>query len=391
MKKYILLSLISIGLLSLGSCNSSRISSTSIITSVQEITTSINSVDKKGNVFLNLGISSLNNLNVAYGDEVEVSLGDLKFKMPYADTLTCVGYGNNVLINSENSLSLRACYEAFAFNSGIFYYDSNFKTYEYRDNKGPNDYPVTIRISEKGKYKEDYESTHIALIENSPSISKEVYSNFRPLSGGNLKENFLFRSSSPIDDSINRAQTANSLLSQYNIKYVWNLSDTAKEADFTISKAQFDVTNYTSLMKNNSVLFNQLASEVLSDSFFIGLKPLFETLLTDKENIMFHCDAGRNRTGMVAALLMAIGGASYEEIAADYMLSYINLNGVEINSNIYNHIKKNTIDSIFLKMTSKSSLEELTKEAIQTEVNSRLLKAGLTQEKLDNIKIAISK
>ncbi|KAK4033220.1 tyrosine-protein phosphatase [Parachaetomium inaequale] len=42
-----------------------------------------------------------------------------------------------------------------------------------------------------------------------------------------------------------------------------------------------------------------------------------------KEAVLFHCNAGRDRTGVVAGLLLTLAGASAETIAFDYMLTRI--------------------------------------------------------------------
>ncbi|KAH8204693.1 hypothetical protein TruAng_001168 [Truncatella angustata] len=42
-----------------------------------------------------------------------------------------------------------------------------------------------------------------------------------------------------------------------------------------------------------------------------------------QEPFMFHCTAGRDRTGVISGLLMALAGASADAISLDYMLSRI--------------------------------------------------------------------
>lgn len=42
--------------------------------------------------------------------------------------------------------------------------------------------------------------------------------------------------------------------------------------------------------------------------------------------VVFHCAGGKDRTGLIAALLLRLAGASIEDIAADYALSEANLN-----------------------------------------------------------------
>lgn len=40
--------------------------------------------------------------------------------------------------------------------------------------------------------------------------------------------------------------------------------------------------------------------------------------LQDGHSVMFYCKAGKDRTGIVAALLLSVAGASEEQIIEDY-------------------------------------------------------------------------
>ena len=46
----------------------------------------------------------------------------------------------------------------------------------------------------------------------------------------------------------------------------------------------------------------------------------------DDGAVVFHCAGGKDRTGLVAALLLRLAGASIDDVAADYSLSETNLN-----------------------------------------------------------------
>ena len=46
---------------------------------------------------------------------------------------------------------------------------------------------------------------------------------------------------------------------------------------------------------------------------------------------LIHCSYGKDRTGVVIALLQALCGATYQEIEDDYMLSYKNLYNINMN------------------------------------------------------------
>lgn len=68
------------------------------------------------------------------------------------------------------------------------------------------------------------------------------------------------------------------------------------------------------------------AESAIPDSYFAYARnrPVMAPVLTalaGEGGVLFHCTAGKDRTGVVAALLLWLCGASAEDIAADYVLS----------------------------------------------------------------------
>lgn len=54
-----------------------------------------------------------------------------------------------------------------------------------------------------------------------------------------------------------------------------------------------------------------------------SLRVIFETIARAQEGaVLFHCKIGKDRTGVVAALLLAAVGVSTEDIIANYMVSF---------------------------------------------------------------------
>jgi protein-tyrosine phosphatase len=51
-------------------------------------------------------------------------------------------------------------------------------------------------------------------------------------------------------------------------------------------------------------------------------RTLFETISDAEGRVLFHCAAGKDRTGVAAALMLGLAGVSDEDIVADYALSY---------------------------------------------------------------------
>jgi protein-tyrosine phosphatase len=49
-----------------------------------------------------------------------------------------------------------------------------------------------------------------------------------------------------------------------------------------------------------------------------AFRPIFETVAAADGGVVFHCFAGKDRTGLVAAMLLAVAGVPEDAIAADF-------------------------------------------------------------------------
>ncbi len=58
------------------------------------------------------------------------------------------------------------------------------------------------------------------------------------------------------------------------------------------------------------------------DEYRENMAKVFEVLTTAKGTVLFHCFFGKDRTGIVAAILLKLAGVSMEDIIADYHVSY---------------------------------------------------------------------
>ncbi len=50
---------------------------------------------------------------------------------------------------------------------------------------------------------------------------------------------------------------------------------------------------------------------------------IFKVLIESKHSVLFHCLAGKDRTGVIAAMLLELAGVAQTDIIADYMLTEV--------------------------------------------------------------------
>lgn len=56
--------------------------------------------------------------------------------------------------------------------------------------------------------------------------------------------------------------------------------------------------------------------------------PIMKTLSTAKDGVIYHCAAGKDRTGVISALLLALAGVQQVDILADYQISHAYLDSM---------------------------------------------------------------
>ena len=99
--------------------------------------------------------------------------------------------------------------------------------------------------------------------------------------------------------------------------------------------------------------------------------------------VLFHCTAGKDRTGTLAALLLTCLGVSDEDITADYQISYT-LNHRGINRMME---KMPGMEHMFPMLKSDpETMTSLLKYIHELNLNDYLLHNGLTSEELEQLK-----
>ena len=188
---------------------------------------------------------------------------------------------------------------------------------------------VTISMNTPGKYRSTYESlSQTYSVDRSDYASDERFSNFRALTGGDLKDGFLYRGASPVDNSRNRAAITDSLLEKAGIVDIIDLADTEANMKKYFAESSFS-SNYTrGLYERGADVLLGMSADYDSAAYKEGVAKGMRHLLANGGPAYIHCMEGKDRTGFVCILLEALAGASYDELCADYMITYANYYGI---------------------------------------------------------------
>lgn len=213
--------------------------------------------------------------------------------------------------------------------------------------------------------------------------------NMRDIGGYNvsknkkIKENLLVRSNVPI----NLGNEEINILKQMNLRTIIDL------------RSDDEIKNKPSVfMKNQGFYFNHIQingkgnlpkeKNAVLDSYIEMLegkeqiKSFFTILNEAKTGIIYYCNAGKDRTGVVTALILSLLGVDREEIVQDYMASGVFLKDM---LQSYSKGQKDLFDIINPRSeTMHGLLDYIDKK--YSNVESYLQNCGLSMEILNSIK-----
>lgn len=96
-------------------------------------------------------------------------------------------------------------------------------------------------------------------------------------------------------------------------------------------------------------------------------------------SVVVHCGIGRDRTGLIALLLLALAGVPVEEIAADYALS---------GERLLRHFED--VDPVVTRLAERgTTIAEAMRDLLAESPEPRLRAAGLTSEDLAAIRLRL--
>lgn len=247
---------------------------------------------------------------------------------------------------------------------------------------------VKVTLREKGKYV----ATQGALsqsysVERSDYSSDEQFSNFRSLKGGKLKENFLFRGASPVDNSRGRAQVTNSLIEKAQVKTVIDLADTEAEMSEYFAASDFVSIYAEDLYDLGDVVVLAMSSNQDSQDYKASFAKGLRLLLSNGGPAYIHCMEGKDRTGFVCMLIEAFAGATYDEMCEDYMQTYANYYGItkEADAEKYEAIRSLYFDAFCEYLAGTEDVDTLKSFDYTQSAEGYLSSCGLTAEELTQL------
>jgi protein tyrosine/serine phosphatase len=327
-----------------------------------------------GNVYLELSIDAFNALGFAFGDSVDITFDN-------GTTLTDVPYYSGYYVPVGELL---LCgypgypHPVIAKNYG----ESTWEGYRMTESSR-----VTVTLREKGKYLDVQELFALSYSDERTKFESDVmFANFRVVSGGNLKENLLYRSASPCDNQHRRAPYANRLAEEHGIRFVLNLADNEKKYTGYVGDPAFDSAYYDSLYREGNVLLLALNANYRSDKFAETIANALYEMTKHEGPVLVHCVEGKDRTGFVCALMLALADGSAQEIVDDYMITYANYYGVtkEGMPEKYEAILGNVYD-FFYCMCEAEKGTPIDSLDLKTGAENYLRRGGLSDEQIDAI------
>lgn len=356
---------------------------------------SISHEEKFGGIYINITIDDFNSKGFKFGDSLEISFsnGYELEDLPYYN-----GY------YTDTGMPLLVGYSGYPYiRAGINNGDDLFIVSKVKETDTAN-----IKLGKRGKYLDIQESLDIHYSDVQGDLTDEEFGNFRCVNVGQLKENILYRSASPVDNQHNRAGVVDKLIKD-KVNTIINLSDNDSELVEHFSKSDFNSPYAKSLYDRGSIialsmnmnftssngeedkapkLFGEFKDNLFSSKLISGLR----FALNNDGPYLVHCVEGKDRTGFVCMVFEALAGASYTEIIDDYMVTYNNYYGINKKSEPvkYKIIKEKNID-VMLRTIIGDDCVNIETANYSNYIEKYLISKGMSETEVRALKTKLCK
>ena len=347
---------------------------------------------KYGNLYCDLKVEKFFGMGFAQGDLVTVKFLDKELVLPVIPTYSYVDSGEPAIIAGMTDTGAPTGYLSFAINMGNFTeaYGIAVKKTDAEGNwwfeacEGVT-FPmeITFEMAEQGGYLGEYILRDLKRTNERADyahLTDEQFANFRAVTTTGMGENVLFRSSSPINPEIGRNTYADAAIQAAGVKTIVNLADSTEEAAAYPGFAD-------SYYAGQNVIYLCLGVDFQAADFQAGLAQGLRHRAANEGPYLVHCTEGKDRAGFVTALLECLMGASYDQVIADYMVTYYNYYGVEPGTEKYAAIAES---NIIKSLEQAFGVTDLANADLQSGAVEYMKAIGLTQEEIWDLTANIS-
>jgi len=339
---------------------------------------------KYGNLYCDCPASKFAEMGYTWGDLVTVKFLNQELVLPVIPTYSYVDTGKAAIIMEKTETGAPTGYLSFAINMGNFTEAFGIATKQtdadgnwwWTANEGVT-FPIeiTFEMHEQGGYMAEYilrDLTRTNVREDYAGLTDEEFANFRAVATTGMGEGVLYRSSSPINPELGRNAYADAAIEAAGVKTIINLADNAEDA---AGYEGFADTYYSA----QNVIYLCLGVDFAAADFQSGLANGLRFMAANEGPYLVHCTEGKDRAGFVDALLECFMGATYEEVVADYMVTYYNYYGVEPGTDKYTAIANS---NIIKSLQAAFGVTDLAAADLKAEATEYLAAIGLTEAEI---------
>ena len=334
----------------------------------------ITSYNEFGAAMLDFTEADMTEAGFTLGDVISISIDDKEIIMPYYD-----GFYTR---NGEYLCVAYPTYPSICFtanNIGL-----------PKELTGLEGHSVVVKMVEKGGRLDVQTALSMSYTidrEDYPNFSDTEFANARASKGGRLASGVLHRSSSPFCNDINRAFYVSEYLKREKVRTVLNLADTEEKMK------SYDMPPYSrTLWEEGNVILCPLKADPTADDYNNRLIEALKELPLRPAPYVVHCMEGKDRTGYVCALLEGLCGATYEEIVADYLITYDNyyLITPENDPILCNTLVSLRLNTCLMYYAGVNDEAQLPSVDYAKAFSSYLLTHGMSQQQIDALVQALT-
>ena len=369
---------------SLNGCTVNTASESTTAATPEAFTVNVKSISKHGNVVLNTSFDEMRSNGMDIADIITVSVEGTKYDLPIGTAFTDVDSGCMIcrFDMEDNEVALAINMGSFATETGIGEKLTIDDEPGYKWNSKIGE--ITLACKEKKGYIDEYNARNLTRTDERrdyASLSDEEFANFRAVSVSGMKENILYRSSTPIEPAIGRNQYAMHAMEKARIKSVINLDDSV---EVMVNYETYPDSYYSTC----NIINPEMTYDFGTEEFAKKVKESALFIIENDGPYLIHCKEGKDRTGILCALLECFVGARAEEIANDYMLSYYNFYGVTSDDATYNIILKN---NLVKNVCGLLEIDDFETANLKEKAKDYFVSIGMTEEQLAVLKDKLGK